>query len=138
MTTDSFDSVMKTTNLQRYEVAIQAILPNEMAFVRNHLQIDTETVVLESVRTCLLHLRSFLLRSTQKKMGTGAYEVPASWWQHLKESHFPVWLLRRFPVNYTICTYTFEQEIRLCPHADIKWRDGHQHIMFLSGEDLHG
>ncbi len=29
----------------------------------------------------------------------GTIEVPATWWQHFKQAHFPKWLLRRFPVR---------------------------------------
>jgi len=27
------------------------------------------------------------------------YDVPASWWQHFKEQHFPQWALKRWPVK---------------------------------------
>ena len=27
------------------------------------------------------------------------FEYPATWWQHFKRSHFPKWLLKKFPVK---------------------------------------
>jgi len=31
---------------------------------------------------------------------TVTFQVPATWWQHFKQSHFPAWALRKFPVKY--------------------------------------
>ena len=136
METYFFEPVVKTTSLERYRVNTEAVF-REMPFVRNSLQVDIERGIKECWHECVLKLGAFLLKSTQKRMGTGSYTVPATWWQHLKESHFPAWLLRRFPVKHTQHTYAYETEIRLCPHADIAWPGG-QHIDFMTYEDIHG
>ncbi|AID50536.1 hypothetical protein [Bacillus phage CP-51] len=35
-----------------------------------------------------------------------SFDVPATWWQHFKESHFPSWALKKFPVKYKTLTET--------------------------------
>ncbi|AGR46842.1 hypothetical protein JL_173 [Bacillus phage JL] len=35
-----------------------------------------------------------------------SFEVPATWWQHFKESHYPKWALKKFPVKYRTLTET--------------------------------
>lgn len=32
------------------------------------------------------------------------FRQPKTWWQHFKQEHFPAWLLRRFPVEYSFQT----------------------------------
>lgn len=39
-------------------------------------------------------------RATQD-LGQVSFQVPATWFQHFKESHFPKFLLKKFPVKYT-------------------------------------
>lgn len=55
--------------------------------------------------------------------------VPASLWQHIKESLFscravPGFVSRRWPVRYSSYDLTqIIKEYRICPHADVKWQD---------------
>ena len=48
----------------------------------------------------------------------GHFDVPETWWQHFKESYFPKWILKRFPVKTKKLKYT-ENYHRICPHMDI-------------------
>lgn len=48
--------------------------------------------------------KRMVLRLTRKiateNLDTIELEVPANWWEHFKEEHFPLWLERWFPVKY--------------------------------------
>ena len=67
-----------------------------------------------------------------------AIKVPASWWQMLKRDCLP-WLARRFPVRTRDMTesFSFEQEVRVCPHGTFAWPDSH-HMEFMEFRDKHG
>ena len=47
-------------------------------------------------------MRAFEVTLTQKLIGetVDVIEVPSSWWQHLKQAHFPRWLLKYFPIDF--------------------------------------
>jgi len=125
----------KMTRLDRYELSIQNIIPDEMSFVKNHITIDIEKLIIGEVRSSLLKLKTYLLKRAHKQIGVGSYRFPATWWEHLKKTHFPAWLLARFPVKYALVAYEYETEIRLCPHANIAWPDGACHLDFLTYND---
>lgn len=49
-----------------------------------------------------------------------AFDFPASWWQHFKSQHFPLWLLDRFPVKMKRHAYVSHVTInRICPHDNV-------------------
>jgi len=72
-------------------------------------------------------------------------KVPASWWDHLKQDHFPEWLKQRWPVRFRTIVYThttryqtrierqITQRVRVCPHLELP-PDGRRHIQFLINE----
>lgn len=37
----------------------------------------------------------------KKQLGNYVVKRHETWWDHFKETYFPVWLLQRFPVKYT-------------------------------------
>lgn len=48
-------------------------------------------------RTLMLELHAHVYG-----MAVDELKVPKSWWQFFKKSHFPEWLLKRYPVQYDI------------------------------------
>jgi hypothetical protein len=62
------------------------------------------------------------------------HQVPATWWDHFKQTHFPHWALDRWPVKYTrLCQTT----TTLCPHGADQWPHAN-HIRFLYlGDERH-
>lgn len=72
-----------------------------------------------------ISMRNYMLQG-YKGVETFHY-VPATWWGHLKQTHFPRWALNRWPVKYTqLCRTTTS----LCPHGAVKWPHAN-HIRFL-------
>jgi hypothetical protein len=55
------------------------------------------------------------------------HHVPATWWDHFKQAHFPRWALDRWPVKHTKLLHT---SYALCPHGADKWPHA-KHIRFL-------
>jgi hypothetical protein len=84
----------------------------------------------------VLRLTGWVLRDDRQHevvTKTMAIKVPASWWQMLKQDCLPAWLVRRLPVRTRDVTETFafEQEVRVCPHADVTFRDP-AHLEFMT------
>jgi hypothetical protein len=84
----------------------------------------------------VLRLTGWVLRDEHQHevvTKTMAIRVPASWWQMLKRDCLPAWLVRRFPVRTRgiTDTFAFEQEVRVCPHADVAFSDP-AHIEFMT------
>lgn len=80
-------------------------------------------------------IHSYLIKGTHRRTHTISLKTPATWWQHFKETKFPAWLLKRFPVVYTERPFTYESETRICPHGDFAWGD-RSHIDFIRYEDV--
>lgn len=65
--------------------------------------------------------------------------VPLTWWDHLRLSHAPAWVLKRWPAK--TCTLEIKREIktitvstRLCPHTVMD--QDFKHIEWLAGAGL--
>ena len=89
---------------------------------------DMEVEVMTDFATgsLLASLRSWVLRNEQ---GCTEYLYkPSSWWEHFKESYFPAWALKCWPVQYTSMPFT---SYRVCPHSSENWPN-RKHIEFLS------
>ncbi len=55
------------------------------------------------------------------------FRYPKTWWDHFKESNFPYWAKRRWPVEYE----TIEFEIREC-YPLLKWPETDKKIFFIN------
>lgn len=87
------------------------------------LDYELQTMFLE-LRTWLLagkHEASWITRST-----------PATWWDHVKKDLAPAWFTRRWPVKYDEERIRVRGDIHVCPHANIAWPDGEQHLNFIA------
>ena len=92
-------SEVKETLLRAQRLRESRLLPRELValFVREP--------------DCLLDEMYACLEATvygQDLEHTLATKMPASWFQHLKESHAPAWCLKRWPVRYTIGVQTIK------------------------------
>jgi len=81
-------------------------------------------------RTCydmheaiLLQYENSFLECMLKK----SVKIPATWWDHFKETYFSAGLLRYFPVKYKY----FEQ-YKVCPHVQVT--ENSKHFEWLSLE----
>ena len=76
------------------------------------------------------NLEAFMLGKIDPEV-MATVEVPADWWQALKERWFPRWALRRWPARRrSIATRT--SVIRVCPHLPIDgWPTDRVHHAFL-------
>ena len=122
----------RVIRLERSLLATNRLLPDDMPFVRNHLSIETTHHT--EINAALITLRTYLLKSAHRKMAVVYMTAPRSWWQHFKQSHFPSWLKKRFPVMNTTTPFTYEQTIHLCPHGNFAWPHV-AHLDFLTYED---
>ena len=65
--------------------------------------------------------------------------VPETWWDMLKQDHFPKWWLKLWPVRTVGLSkkayFEYEQQIRVCPHANVAWPDD-RHLGFLTFEPV--
>ncbi len=57
---------------------------------------------------------------------------PTTWWDGFKDSHFPRFLKRRFPVRQTtVCVEA--KTFHICPHLNIKTKkDEKYHLQFMT------
>lgn len=108
------------------------------ALAKGIVPIDTEfqSSLDWATRTLMVHMRSYLLRSPIVEKRTTYFEVPSTWWQHLKRDHFPAWLLRRFPVEMTKVPFEYETNLRVCPHSDTSFPADQAHIDFLVSDSF--
>lgn len=126
--------VTKTFDLAPLSAAIRVPFP----MAANHLELERLTD--EASRDLLLRLKTYLLakiREEARGCRRVFFPVPTSWWQHLKRDHFPHWLIRLFPVQYTQASKlvtTSHSTVYLCPHADVKFdtrNSRNAHFTFL-------
>jgi len=64
--------------------------------------------------------------------------VPSSWWQHFKESVFPRWLQRKFPVRFTPVIIS-RTTYNICPHNNIAFDPklgNNIHFAFMRGIEI--
>jgi len=70
-------------------------------------------------------MRNYMLQGYK---GTETFHyVPATWWDHFKQQHFPFWALAKWPVK---CNKLHHTSFHLCPHGADKWPHA-KHIRFL-------
>lgn len=107
--------------LEKFELGLRAVLPQAVA---NRLAVREE--VDASLRALKRTLVTWLL-SNQVHESTHTHDVPATWWDSIKER----WL-RFLPVRHQTIT-TINKFIHVCPHLDYKEPDEERlHLQFLS------
>lgn len=116
---------IKFTRLLKERIGVSMAIPlHVVERARFDVEIDHIT------ESMLVHLNTWLLRGEDTQKATGAYQTPASWWDHFKVTYFSHAMLRVFPAKYATHTYTYTEHIHVCPHADVAWPD-RRHIDFM-------
>lgn len=107
------------------------------------LQADIEEIQDNIMGHLLYTLRTYLLKSVHAEKQTFSIEVPATWWDHLKQdlcdSH-RLWVQRIgfmfAPPKYRTESKEFEVSVRLCPHNDSYLsKDSAHHFSFLEWKE---
>lgn len=58
-------------------------------------------------------------------------EVPKTWWQHLKQDHFPAWFTRRWPVQVQTFVQTNRKHASKTTHTvETHWADFREYAQF--------
>ena len=137
------DTQVVKHKLEQFLIGIRKRIPDEtlaeldkVPQLRNTLQATVDWDYL--MRGMVVGLTGWILRDEHKqkvlKILTVEFRMPSTWWQMFKEQYFPPWLLTRWPVKMKKIEkteeFSFEQEIRVCPHSDVVWEDP-AHIDFL-------
>ena len=118
---------------------------NKMPQVKNTLKLYTRLE--HTMRAMVMNLTAWILRDSNKhetgtKTVTETLALPETWWDMLKQHpKFPKWFVKRYPPKVITksfdFTVNFEKEIRVCPHADIEFRDP-MHMYFMAFETPSG
>lgn len=129
----SSDEIVPTQSfsLTRFPIAMDGFVPDSLVGSPNNLTVRQEYD--HRLRGMVFHLRAWLLTATHTDKHTAYFNTPKTWWQHFKETHFPLWLKKQFPVVYTQVPFEYEKDIHVCPHSNIAWPDA-VHLDFV----MHG
>ena len=91
---------IEKVNLIKLPITISEVLDD---YVLVKCGLEFESVIEPMLRGMIYRIKTYVLAEeidNRKKDVKFTYTIPASWWHHFKKSHFPKWLLKRFPVKY--------------------------------------
>ncbi len=152
------DVEVESVVCHQLEIAAQAMLadfarkhPQFEGFARNAKLQITERDICGVADQLVAYLSSWVLASSHPEMGylTFEYKVPATWFDHLKQSikysQWPrwvpyrlwAWFIGKLMVKLTLKTATrdYVKNINVCPHANMDFPD-RNHIRFLMMDRL--
>lgn len=126
-----------TVVLDRFYYHVRQALP-DIHFIDSELRFHRDEVFAAEV---IEFVCSFLGQSNKETIEekSEVEYVPVSVWDHFKQSYFPEWLLRLFPVNVRKIQklYKVEKKVtKICPHADIKLPDRGPHLFYFTKDQL--
>ena len=82
-------------------------------------------------RKLIFRLRPFLAQVGELRI-QHYIRYPKDWWEAVKERWFPVWLIKKFPVQYTVIDIDYPRYKAVCPHIDVPKDDKiHWEWMYL-------
>jgi len=89
----------------------------------------------------IFKIRGFLMgEKLREEKRNWRVSYPSSWWQMLKEQYFPKWLLKKYPVKYTIkkrkVTFKVYEVYPKLPIAIPKYTDSHFPLQICYEEDI--
>lgn len=118
----------KTYRFEKFALSARKILSKyDMAV--NNLEFATEA----HMTGMLIELRTWLLAGEHKADPVDIYTW-ATWWDHLKAEHFPMWAQNRWPPKKKKSVVVRPYSVWVCPHSDVKWPDS-KHLSFLAQVD---
>lgn len=114
MSTGNDDSrAMRDVDIRRLEISKVNISKRVGSFALSTLRIDQRQDPLGDVLYDMsMKLVSEALRPRKAAEYTLRVYVPSSWWQHFKQTCFPVWLQNLFPVRQAMLTQTVSARVR--------------------------
>ena len=124
------DVALSDLTLDYIKVGILARLPT--GIVPQHLSMSQQVDGLAEMLSVRL-VAYFLGTKRDYHETVETVEVPADWWEHVKQRWCPVWLQHRWPVRVqTITVERHTHETFVCPHIDTVFaQDGMPHIEYL-------
>ena len=131
MTNEDF-AVAKQIILQKYAIwkEAQVALP---AMLTKNARVSIEMLAsFDMVSRIAADIQAWALAEVHeaKKATEWRYR---SWWDHFKATHFPAWLLKRYPAEKDTWTVFEPITVRVCPHISLPEND-RSHLKFLTHE----
>ena len=86
--------------LEQFKVGIQQIIP--WSTLRESITLYSEQDIV--LRGMVLSIQAYVLAEEvdcRHRDVSFVFKFPSTWWQHFKQSYYPEWLLRKFPVRYS-------------------------------------
>lgn len=115
--------------LEQYRVAAQRMVSEELINDAQFVARSLEAGIIHDPMfgTAMLWLKAFVLA---EKVAADEYEtgiaIPATWWQHLKQDHAPLWIRIRWPVRTrSLCQKIRFKRLHLYPDARIALPEDH-------------
>lgn len=116
--------------LERVEIAAQ--MRASYAAVK---RAKAETLADPVARQLVTAIETYMWGNEVHRTVTGNVRFHASWWQGFKDSFFPDWLKRHYPVRWERreTSVSFQH---VCPHLAIETRDDEKvHLRYLAPPD---
>ncbi len=107
--------------LRAFEIAVDEVRP---PLATANLKISEQEVYEKGVRNAILRINTWILarrHPSTTHFKRVEFDIPATWFQHLKESAAPKWQLKWSPVKYATLreTVTWQSgNTYLCPHIN--------------------
>lgn len=125
------DSItMEKLSVEILQLAFWNTIPHDWELLQSSAKIR---ITKQAIGGIVAMLSAYVLRGPHTQGGVGSIQVPATWFQQLKQEKFPKWWLKRWPVVMKEIPYSFEQIINICPHSNVPFGSGgRQHFAFLN------
>jgi hypothetical protein len=102
---DTKDVQIKTIELETVWFNLAASI-NESLFVK---PLDFSNYA----KGLLLEIRKYVWsQKLESKTVKLEIKVPTSWWQHLKQDHFPQWAVKKWPVRYKTESKSYQFDVK--------------------------
>lgn len=89
---------LKEVILERMQIGLNQMVSSDvLSNLRAHIEYTADY--------CAIELRTFVWAEKEEQQKQ-TVKYPANWWQGVKERWFPKWALKRWPVVYTVFTYS--------------------------------
>ena len=119
------ENVVATLLLERVRVGAQMSLSQHVL-----REMTVEPIIDRAAHAVTYHFETYMWGNMVHRSVLKTVRWPASWWQAFKETFFPDWLKRHYPVRYEE-RETSVQFMHVCPHLDFPESQGEEHLRYL-------
>ena len=132
MTAEQEVQNLATLTLEKLRFNLKAYVSRELL---DEMYIDVQSEVLGNEWAFMVRGHVW---SNQIHQLTRREEVPATWWDGVKQAFFPMWLVKRMPIRVrTILTEV--KYIHTCPHLNISTPEEERfHLQWMFPRDQYG